>query len=151
MRDLDGPSAGIAARALVLAGHMHATPRARALWSGRLAEAPVPGWLAAVHSAAQEAFQRNRDALYWFDAYLDAVDLVDVSSAYALFASRADGRSFEHGSAQLQARCPKMPPLQLLRWNLDVADANERGQRRDSEQEKLCAATRRLPGLGFWG
>jgi len=151
MRDLDGPSSGIAARALVLAGHMHATPRARALWSGRLADAPVPGWLAAVHYAARKAFQRNRDALYWFDAYLEVVDPVEVWSAYALFASRADGRSFEHGSAQLQAHCPKVPPLQLLRWNLDVADANERGQRRDSEQEKLYAATRRLPGLGFWG
>jgi len=151
MRDLDGPSSGIAARALVLAGHMHATPRAQALWSGRLADAPVRGWLAAVHSAAREAFHRNLDALYWFDAYLEAVDPLDVWSAYALFASRADRRSFEHGSAKLQARCPNGPSLQLLRWNLDVADANERGQRRDSEQEKLYASSRRVPGLGPWG
>ncbi len=150
-RDLDSPSAGIAARALILAGYMRATPRARALWSDRLADAPAPGWLATVHAAAQDAFRRNLDALHWFDACLRATDPIGVWSAYALFASRADGRSFKQGGAKLGALCPDVPPMQRLRWNLDVTDAGERGQRRHSEQEKLYAATRRMPGLGSWG
>ena len=150
-RDLDSPSAGIAACALMLAGSTHATPRARALWSGRLADPPVPGWLAAVHAAARDAFRRNLDALHWFDAFLRVADPVDAWSAYALFASRADGRSFKRGGAKLGALCPNVPALQRLRWNLDVADAGERGQRRHSEQEKLYAATPRTPGLGPWG
>lgn len=149
-RDLDAPSASKAARALVLAGKMHATPRARALWAGRLAEPPGPGWLAAVHAAAKDSFRSNLDALHWLDMFLDARCLLDISAAYALFASRADGRAFEQGTCRLRALHPKIPPIQLLRWNLDVADSSERIGQMKSDCEKLFGFTRRAAGLGPW-
>lgn len=150
-RDLKGPSAARAGRALVLAGYMHATPRARALWSGCLARPPAPGWLATVHAAAHQVFRRNLNALHWLEAFLSAQGHLDASASYALFSSQAGHRAMKQCTRKLDALRPDLPPIQLLRRNLDVGDFNKREEDWESAREKLFAATPRASGLGPWG
>lgn len=125
-RALDGPTAADVARALMLAGYVHAAPRIRALWSGTPAQPPTSGWLAAAHSMAPDAFERNLDALHWLNRFMEARTGLEIESAYALFGSRTDGRAIDQGRARLDALRPEIPRAQLRRWNLDVADASER-------------------------
>lgn len=150
VRDLERPAAAKAGRSLVLAGYMHATPRARALWLGRLARSPAPGWLETVHAAAHRAFHRHLDALHWLDAFFSARNQLDASATYALFASRADHRAMKQCTRRLDALCPDLLPVQLLRRNLDVGDFNKREEDRTSAREKLFAATPRVSELGPW-
>lgn len=96
-RDLAGPSAGLIARGLTLAGFLDQTPEAEALWNGRLAAAPTTGWLASVHRRSRARYDQHCWASHWARRYREAKSDDEALAAHELMIASCDPRIYFEG------------------------------------------------------
>jgi NACHT domain len=91
-RDLMGPTAGVIARGVTLAGFMLPNKHAEALWAGLLSKSPTNGWIEDVYERSKANYERYKWSQHWFREFHSAMDNDKAFAAYELFLATVDMR-----------------------------------------------------------
>lgn len=110
-RDLAGPSAGLIARGLTLAGFLGQTAEAAKLWDVRLAAPPATGWLATVHERARARYRQHCWASHWARRYREASSDDEALAAHELLVAACDPRIYFDGVGR-----PTAEAMQTWSW-----------------------------------
>jgi hypothetical protein len=116
-RDLEAQTAWTIARAITLAGFLAPDDAGEALWQGKLATPPAPGWLAKTWEKSRHHFERGRRNRHWCNRYLEAESDIEAFAAFELFSGGIDRRMVLDRSNWLEP-LRALPLRRRLHWDI---------------------------------